>query len=293
MSKRLQIYYNAVFGAIGGLLAWFVVGSFTTASWNLWIAAAISGAGAGLFIGAAIGAVDGAIAKRSTRRAIIGATLGGVTGAVSGLIGLLIGQAAFLLTGGGFTGRTLGWTMLGLFLGLGDGLVQRKMKRATYGAVGGTLAGIVGGLIYEALTQAFLQQSGTAQVFLGALGLVLIGASLGGITAAASEIIARAIDKGVLVVKGGSRTGNEVRVVERARLGSYDGCEVYLPGGQGVQKEHAFVLKRPDGFWVAPSPRAPGAATLVNQRPIPPTGQKLNNGDTILIGNIPIVFQAR
>ena len=59
MSRRIQIYYSAVFSAIGGQLAWFVVGLFPTASWNLWIATAFIGAGAGLCIGAAIGVVDG------------------------------------------------------------------------------------------------------------------------------------------------------------------------------------------------------------------------------------------
>jgi hypothetical protein len=293
MSKRLQIYYNAVFGAIGGLIAWLVVGQLPTATWNLWIATAVIGAGAGLFIGGAVGAVDGAVSKRSARRAISGALLGAVAGLISGVIGLLIGQGAFLLTNGGLLGRVLGWTALGLFLGIGEGVVERKVKRSAYGAIGGTLAGIIGGLIYEALTQAFLKQSGEAQVFLGALGLVLIGASLGGITALAAEFIARVIDKGVLVVKSGARAGNEARIVERARLGSYDGCEVYLPGGQGVAKEHAIVLKRTDGFLITPSPNAGGATTLVNQRPIQPVGQKLNDGDTITVGNISVVFQAR
>ncbi len=293
MSKRLQIYYNAVFGAIGGLLAWFVVGLFPTANWNLWIATTLVGAGAGLFIGGAVGMVDGVVIKRSARRALIGAALGGLAGAISGVAGLLIGQLAFIASGGGLVGRTLGWTMLGLFLGIGEGLVERKMKRAAYGAVGGALAGFIGGLIYEVLTQVFLKDSGAAQIFLGALGLVLIGASLGGITAAATEFIARVIDKGVLVVKSGSRAGNEARIVERARLGSYDGCEVYLPGGQGVAREHAIVLKRPDGFLITPAPTAGGAPTLVNQRLIPPSGQKLNDGDTIAVGNINVVFQAR
>ena len=291
MSKALQIYYNAVLGALGGLIAWWLVGLFPTAEWNLWLATAFIGAGAGLFIGAALGAVDGAVTKRSFRRALIGLFLGGIAGLISGIVGLLIGQGGFLLTGGGFLGRTLGWTALGLFLGIGEGIVERKLKRAAYSAVGGTLAGIIGGLIYEGVTQAFLQQSGEAQVFLGALGLALIGASLGGITAAAVEVIARTIDKGVLIVKGGSRAGNEIRVIDQARLGSYDGCEIYLPGGQGVQKVHAIVAKGADGFYVVP--QSPGAVTWVNQRPIAEGGEKLGHGDTITIGNIKVVFEAR
>jgi hypothetical protein len=170
---------------------------------------------------------------------------------------------------------------------------KRSRKRAAYGAVGGVMAGVIGGLIYEGLTQAFLKQSDVVQVFLGALGLALIGASLGGITAAAAEIIARVIDKGVLVVKSGSRQGLEKRIVERARLGSYDGCELYLPDGHDVAKEHAIVLKRSDGFWVSPSPRAAGQPTRVNQQPVPAAGRKLNHDDLITVGDVNVAFEAR
>ena len=52
MSKSLQIYYNAVFGAIGGLLGWLLVGSVSTGSWNILVAYAFVGAGVGLAIGA-------------------------------------------------------------------------------------------------------------------------------------------------------------------------------------------------------------------------------------------------
>jgi hypothetical protein len=293
MTKSLQIYYNAAFGALGGLIAWWLVGLLPTATWNLWLATAFIGVGAGLFIGGAVGAVDGAVTKRSLPRTLIGLVLGGLAGLVSGVAGLLIGQAGFLITGGGFLGRTLGWTMLGLFLGIGEGAVERKLKRAAYGLVGGAVAGVIGGLIYEGLTQAFLQRSGEVQVWLGALGLALIGASLGGITALAVEAIARVIDKGVLVVKSGSRAGTEVRVVDHARLGSYDGCEVYLPGGRSVEKEHAVVIKRAEGFYVMPSPKAPGASTLINQHQLAPGGQKLNNGDAITMGDVTVVFEAR
>jgi hypothetical protein len=217
--------------------------------------------------------------------------LGGLAGVVSGTVGLLIGQGGFLITGGGFLGRTLGWTMLGLFLGIGESVIELKLKRAAYSAIGGTLAGVIGGLVYEGATQAFRQQSDTVQVFLGALGLVLIGASLGGITAAAVEFIGGVIDRGMLVVKGGSRAGNEIRVVDHARLGSYDGCEVYLPGGHGVEREHALVIKQKDGFYVRP--RGPNAGILVNQRPIVSGGQKLSHGDTITVGDINVVFEAR
>jgi hypothetical protein len=47
MSKLLQIYYNAVFGAIGGLTGWWALGSLQTGSWNIWLASVAIGAGIG------------------------------------------------------------------------------------------------------------------------------------------------------------------------------------------------------------------------------------------------------
>ena len=51
MSKAWQIYYSAIFGAIGGLLAWFVVGALPTGAWNIHLANLFVGAEVGLFIG--------------------------------------------------------------------------------------------------------------------------------------------------------------------------------------------------------------------------------------------------
>jgi hypothetical protein len=181
MNKSVQIYYNAVFGAIGGLLGWLAVGSVSTGSWNIWLAYAFVGAGVGLAIGGLTGAVEGAVIKRSPIRAVLGALSGAVAGLASGMLGLLIGEGAFLLIGGGLIGRSLGWLLLGLFLGIGEGIVSRSQKRASYGAIGGTLAGAVGGLLYEGMTQVFITRGDTVQMIVGAVGLILIGASLGAI----------------------------------------------------------------------------------------------------------------
>ena len=129
MSKALQIYYNAIFGAIGGLLGWLLVGSVTTGSWNILVAYAFVGAGVGLCIGALDrdGRWRGGQAFPTPR--LIGAGLGAATGLVSGVLGLLIGEAVFLLIGGGIIGRALGWLLLGLFLGIGEGVVSKSTKQ--------------------------------------------------------------------------------------------------------------------------------------------------------------------
>jgi hypothetical protein len=291
MTKMMQIYYNAVFGAMGGLAAWLLVGQFSTGDWNLWLAAAFIGAGAGLLIGSAVGIVEGAVVKRSAVQAVLGLILGGLAGVLSGLLGLLIGQAGFLLSGGGFLGRALGWTALGLCLGAGQGVVNRKPKRTFYGLAGGTLAGLVGGLVYEGVTQLFLRQSDTAQVFLSALGLTLIGASLGGITALSVEMIERAAGRGMLVVRSGKRTGTEVSVADAATLGSYDGCDVYLPGDPAVAKQHARVGKQGQHFVVQDLGSPSG--TFVSNVRVAAGGHVLKDGDQIRLGGTVVEFKAR
>jgi hypothetical protein len=293
MSKKMQIYYNAVFGAIGGLLGWLVVGSFATGGWNITLAYAFVGSGVGLFIGGAVGAVEGAIVKRSFPRAVLGLIMGGVAGLVSGLLGLLIGEAGFLLLGGGIAGRSAGWTALGLFLGIGEGVVSRKLKQASYGAIGGIVGGFVGGVIYETMTQLFLEWSDTIQMIVGAMGLIIIGACLGSIIPMSVEVIARVVGKGTLVVKNGKRAGMEISVIDSVTLGSYDGCQVYLPGDKGIEPKHAEIFKRSDGFFITDLGSASG--TFVGGQQVPPGGQgyRLSNGAEIRLGQTSVVFLER
>ena len=247
MSKARQIYYNAVFGAIGGLLGWLAVGSINTGGWNIWLAYAFVGAGVGLFIGGMAGAVEGIVIKQSAPRAALGALAGAAAGLISGLLGLLLGEAGFLLLGGGLVGRSLGWLLLGLFLGIGEGVVSRSMRRLSYGGIGGTLAGAVGGIVYEGMTQAFLDRSDTVQMIVGALGLILIGACLGSIIPLTIFVAAA---RGTLLVRSGKREGMEVAVVDAITLGSYDGCEVYLPGDPGIEKKHARIYRKGGQFFI-------------------------------------------
>lgn len=258
MSKALQIYYNAVFGAIGGLLGWLLVGSVSTGSWNIWLAYAFVGAGVGLAIGGMTGAVEGAVIKRSPLRAALGALMGAAAGLLSGVLGLLIGEGVFLVIGGGLLGRSLGSLLLGLFLGVGEGVISRSQKRASYGAIGGTLAGAVGGLLYEGMTQAFIHQGDTVQMIVSAIGLILIGASLGAIIPLTIIIVG---GRGTLIVRSGKRTGLELPIVDAIEVGSYDGCRLYLPGDPGIAPKHARIYRK--GHQVYLENLGPGS-TLVN-----------------------------
>ncbi len=291
MSKRMQIYYNALFGAVGGYLGWLVVGSFPTQAWNIWLASTFIGAGVGLFIGLAVGAVEGAIIKRSAKQALRGAFLGAGIGLLSGMVGLIVGEILFLIIKGGLLARALGWMVFGFMLGVGQGLQDhRSRRRISYSALGGTIAGLIGGLAFEVLTQVFLQESANAQIVLSGLGLILIGASLGGIIPLSLDVLRRAAkDKGTLVVKTGRRAGLEAPVLDSVRLGSYDGCDIYLPGDPSIAAEHARIVKSADGFQVVPV----GGVTWVGGQQITSAGYVLKHGDKVQLGSTIVEFEAR
>jgi len=286
MTKTLQVYYNTVFGAIGGLLAWFFVGMVTTSDWEVYIANMAVGAGIGLFIGAALGMVEGLVIKQTLRQTLVGGFLGGVAGTIGGAFGLLLGGFVFVLIGGGLIARMAGWMLLGFALGLGQGVISLKLKRASYGLIGGTLAGLVGGALYELFTQTFLDQSAEAQVYLSAVGLVLIGTSLGSIIPLSVDAIARAAGQhGLIVILTGDRANREITIIGAATVGSSDACDVYLPD-RAVDKKQAAIIKEEQGFVIHNqgnrSFMVNQIQVLPNERTLLTDSAKIQMGETLM-----------
>jgi hypothetical protein len=289
MSKGWQIYYNAIFGALGGLLAWMIVGLIQTGKWNIHLANGFTGGGVGLFIGVALGIVEGLVIKRSFRSTILGALGGGSAGLLSGMVGLLLGGFVFLLIKGGLIARMIGWMTLGLFLGLGQGIVSWKFKRAAYGMIGGIFAGLVGGALYELVTQEFLTQSGRAQVFLSAAGLILIGICLGSIIPFSIGVLGSLLGKGMVVILTGRRANNEIEIIDNATIGSSDSCDVYTPD-TGVEKKHAVIRKGKKGFEIQ---NTGNSVFLVNQNQlVSGNSMALPNNSQIQIGSTQMRFHA-
>ncbi|MEW5868433.1 MAG: FHA domain-containing protein [Chloroflexota bacterium] len=292
MTKAWQVYYNAIFGAIGGLLAWLLVGLISTTSWDVHLANAFSGAGIGFFIGGSLGSVEGLVIKRSALRTILGAVLGTLSGLLSGMLGLYLGGVVFVLSQGGLLARILGWMIFGLFLGLGLGAFSLQLRRVLYSLIGGTLAGLVGGALYEIFTQLFLPQSAQAQVFLSAIALVLIGMSLGCIIPLSVSLIGAArAERGIIVYLSGQRANTEVEIIGSASLGSSDACDVYVQDVY-VEKRQAQINKTASGFEIQNI--GSQRSFKVDQQPVPP-GQSLllEDGAILQMGEIEMRFQAR
>lgn len=288
MNKRTQIYYTAVLGALGGLLGWWIMGSVATGAWNVWVAYPLVGAGLGLFIGGCVAATDGAMIKRSARRALHDGALGGLAGALAGLIGLLLAEISFLGSGGGFVGRAVGWMLLGGFIGLGDLMVSRQRNRALYGALGGLAGGLVGGLLYEGLTRLFLAQSDRAQVVVGGVGLVLLGACIGMLIPLARQ----ALSRGELRVLNGEQAGLVREVTDTASIGRYDGCDLYLPDA-AVAWRHAMVRRTSQGFSLQVLAEAGREALIGERRVAPGETAPLRSGERIWLGETALEFVGR
>jgi hypothetical protein len=289
MSKRMQIYYNAVFGGLGGLLGWWSMGSLNTAgTWNIWLASVVIGAGMGASISALVAAMEGTMIKRSPLRALLDATKGALAGAAGGVLGLALGQLCFLLLGGGFVGRPVGWMLLGLFVGLGEFSISRKLRRASYGALGGLVGGLVGGLFYEGLTQLFIAQSDEVQSWVGGFGLVLMGACIGSLIALTRQVLSR----GELRVLSGRREGTVREVTDSVSLGRSDACDVYLPD-PALAARHAIIRRTSNGFSIMLSPEATQGAIVGGQAVGPAQERSLRNGDVIQFGGTHVQFIGR
>lgn len=248
MKRSEQIYKNAILGGIGGLTAWFLLGMI---GWSLPIHLEnlLFGAGIGAIIGAFLGASEGIFINRKVKQALRGAQRGALWGAGSGAIGLLIGGLLFVIVGGGFVGRLIGWVLFGAGIGLGQGMLAKKLDRVSYSVLGGTAAGAIGGLIYEAFTQIFLANSASAQVVLGAVGLIIIGASLGYIIPLTVETILAA-KKATIVFLNGDREGDHHVFIENVDLGYADGDNfVHIPDRK-VEKRQATIALQNGEFWI-------------------------------------------
>src|SRR5437016_6711617 len=151
MASLGRIYFNAVFGALGGLLGWMLFGVFGDKNSSSIGQQFLGGALIGGFIGYFIVSVD-AIRDRSLLRFCRLAAHGVVLGAAGGTLGMWIGEAvnyylvqrllgwnegaaAILRLIGEVLCRGLGWLFLGLAVGMSEGIASRSLGKLSYGTM--------------------------------------------------------------------------------------------------------------------------------------------------------------
>lgn len=294
---RDRIYFNAIFGGIGGLIGWMLFGVFGDAG-----AAGddfqqlLGGAIIGGLIGYFVVSVD-AIRDRSLigfcRLASYGVLIGGLGGAG----GMWVGdQVNFLLVGvvganregtatlARILARGIGWMLLGGLVGVSEGIAARSLRKLRYGMLGGALGGFIGGAIFGVVLET---QVAAGYAWGQAVGLVILGASIGLLSALVQSVFQPAS----LRVLRGWQEGREYPLLKQETvLGRDELADVALFRDMKVEKRHAVI--RRDGNQFVLMSKAPPEATLVNDQPVD-SRRALHHDDRIQLGGIVLRFQSR
>ena len=303
MALLVRVYFNGVFGALGGLLGWMLFGVFGDKTAEHPGTTALLG---GAFIGGVIGyfvvGVD-ALRDRNPVRFARLASYGVALGAVGGALGMLLGDwVNYQLVGalgasrqgsgalhalGTMLARGLGWTFLGVAVGVSEGIAARSLGKLSYGTAGGALGGFVGGALFGLLYLMTRDESGSASLW-GALGLIILGACIGSLSALVQGVLQPAS----LRVLRGWQEGREYALDKvSSLLGRDEHADVALFRDMKIEKKHA-VVRREGSRYVLVNSGAPPEQTQVNGQAVRER-QELSDGDRIQLGNVVLRFQTR
>src|SRR5262245_24981639 len=159
MQLLARLYFNAVFGALGGLLGWMLFGVFgdknpsgekvflflSYEDLNSLLGGAIVGGVIGFFVVSVEAIRDKALVK-FCRLATYGVLLGAVGGALGMLIGDYVNYGLVALADNIFMrvlARGIGWSLLGVAIGMSEGIAAKSLGKFSYGTLGGFLGGFV------------------------------------------------------------------------------------------------------------------------------------------------------
>ncbi|HQU35254.1 MAG TPA: FHA domain-containing protein [Anaerolineales bacterium] len=284
MNRRMRSYYYALLGALGGLFGWQVSDQIGLSfSSNLYLSEAVVGALVGLCVGLFIGLTEGAV-TRNPVQAIKSGVFSGLLGSGAGALGLPLSEFLFQSVGAGIAGRALGWGVFGLLIGLAEGIVGKS--QAWKGMLGGTLGGALGGILLE-VVHSQLQDPLIGK----AVGLVLLGASVGAFISLIVVLLSRAW----LEVASGKLKGTEFILDKFMRAGgpavaigsSPLKSEIVLPDPD-VAPQHAMLTGNGAAFSLKDMSLA---GTFINNRKIEIA--QLTNGQKIRMGNTDLVYHER
>jgi hypothetical protein len=304
MPLLTRIYYNAVYGALGGLLGWLLFGVFgdaATSDRDQWL---LGGAIIGGSIGYFVVSVE-AIRDRALVRFCRLASYGVVLGALGGALGMWLGETVnFVLVGwiGPNRGawlpflatalaRGLGWMLLGMAVGVSEGIAARSLGKFSYGTLGGALGGFVGGALFSGLYLSAIEWTNQHDIWAalgGAIGLVILGASIGALSALVQGVFQPA---SVRVLRGWQE-GREYALLKHDNwLGRDERADIALFRDMRVEKRHAHIQRDQERF-ILVNHHAPPEQTQVNGVAVADS-RDLHDGDRIQLGNVVLRFQRR
>ncbi|MBI5932994.1 MAG: FHA domain-containing protein [Chloroflexi bacterium] len=284
MSRRMRTYFYAVLGALGGLFGWQVSDRLgLSLVSNLYLSEAIVGALVGLCIGFFIGITEGLLTRNFVQLLKSG-LVGGLLGLVAGAVGLPLGEYLFQSVGAGLLGRALGWAVFGLLIGLAEGVVGKSQMWK--GVLGGLIGGALGGIALE-YAHSLLQNQLTGK----AVGLVLLGASVGAFISLIVVLLSRAW----LEVTSGKLKGAEFILDKFMRAGgpaiaigsSALKSEIVFPDPD-ISPQHAMLTGDGKSFTIKDMSMS---GTFINNKKV--ERAQLSNGQRIRMGNTEMVYHEK
>jgi hypothetical protein len=300
MALLVRIYFNAVFGALGGLLGWMLFGVFGDSrsedtTFQMLLGGALIGGAIGYFV-VSVEAIRDRSLVRFSRLACYGVLLGAAGGALGMWAGDLINREMVSRLGSERTGwpligtmlaRGLGWMFLGMVVGVSEGIAARSLGKMSYGTLGGALGGFLGGCLFGFFYLMALEEESTTY-FWGALGLVILGACIGSLSALVQGVFQPASVK----VLRGWQEGREYPLEKVANLlGRDEHADIALFRDMRIEKRHALIQREGERY-VLVNNNAPPEQTQVNGAPVLQT-HDLQDGDRIQLGNVVLRFQLR
>jgi hypothetical protein len=289
------MYFNAVFGALGGLLGWMLFGILgEKVPWSDDLNAILGGAVIGGSIGYFVVGVE-AIRDQSLVRFARLASYGVLIAMVGGAIGMYVGDRIqevlvwfigdyLLLT---MFARGLGWSLLGIAIGGSEGIAARSLGKFSYGTIGGLMGGFIGGVLFQ-LFYFIARQTLSTTYFWSALGLVILGACIGSLSALVQTVFQPAN----LKVMRGWQEGREYALDKTMSLiGRDEHADIALFRDMKIEKKHCYV-KNVNGRYVLVNNGAPPEFTRVNDEQVPDQ-RELHDGDRIQLGSVILRFQLR
>src|SRR5207237_532084 len=158
------------------------------------------------------------------------------------------GGAGVLHLVGTMFARGLGWMFLGIAVGLSEGIAARSLGKLSYGTLGGAIGGFVGGclfgLVYLKTMDKGIADRTTTSLW-GALGLVILGACIGSLSALVQAMFQPA---SVRVVRGWQE-GREYALLKPANLlGRDEHADIALFRDMTVEKNHAVIERNENRY---------------------------------------------
>lgn len=304
---------RALFGAIGGLLAWILIEPFTTDVGSVRELFEGTESTPGTVIWALVGALIGIsivgleeLFWGSKQRALRSALITGALGVIGGSFAFTIGGWIFVGVFGPkvlsypehssmqilwlIIARSSTWALVGALLGLALGAARKSWKGALNSAVGGFLGGFAGGILFDTIAPRIgniltlgLTESGWASRL---IGLSLMGALIGLFSTITQRLLASASLK---VISPGRMEGREF-IIDKPliTIGRDERCDVALYYDRGVAMIHSYLKWEDGGYSIMP---AGNSIVFVNNRPV--RHYRLKDKDVITVGQTRLMFRER